>query len=52
MRIWIGSSILPTEALENCKYPDYVLRLQKNVKYDENQKFIYFFLWKNPCGSQ
>ena len=21
---------------------------KKNVKYDKNQKFIYFFLWKTP----
>ena len=42
-KIWIGSSILPKEALETCNYPEYVLRLQKNVRFDKNQKFIYFF---------
>ena len=34
------------EALETCNYPEYVLRLQKKVKYDKNQKLVSFFLWK------
>ena len=42
---WIGLSIFPKEILETCNYPEYVFRLQKNAKYDKNQKFIYFFLW-------
>ena len=32
----MGSSILPKEAFETCSYPEYVLRLQKNVKYGKN----------------
>ena len=50
MKNWINFFILPKEALETCNYPEYVFRLQKNAKYDKNQKFIYFV--KNPCGSQ
>ena len=48
---WIGSFIPPKEALETCNYPEQVLRLKKNVKYDKNQKLIYFFV-KNQCRSQ
>ena len=44
--MWIVSTILPKKALETCNCPEYVLCLQKNVKYDKNQKLIYFFLWK------
>ena len=47
----MGSFILPKEALENYNYPEYVLSLQKNVKYDKNQKLVYFYV-KIPCRSQ
>ena len=33
-------------AHETCKYPDYFLRVKKNVKYDKNQINLHFFLWK------
>ena len=52
IKIWIGSSILPKEALATCIYPEYVLRLQKERQCDKNQKFIYFFFVKDPCRSQ
>ena len=48
----LGWYIPPKTAHENCNYPEYVLCLQKNVKIDKNQKFVYFFFVKNPCGSQ
>ena len=32
----MGSFIHPEEAFEACNYPEYVLRLQRNVKYDKN----------------
>ena len=43
---WIGSFTLPTKAHKTCNYPEQVIRLQKHVKNDKNQKLIYFFLWK------
>ena len=37
-----GSFINPTESPEICKYPEYVLRLQKERQIWQNQKLIHF----------
>ena len=46
MKNWICSFILQKAALETRNYPEQVLRLQKNVKYDKIQKLIDFFCEK------
>ena len=48
MKNWIGSFILPKEALETCNYPEHVLRLQKERQtWQKSQKLIYFFCEKH-----
>ena len=47
MKSWIGSFVLPKEAVETCNYPKQILLLQKERQIiKKNQKLIYFFLWK------
>ena len=46
MKNWIGSFILPKEALETCNYPEHVLRLQKERQTWPKSKINLLFLWK------
>ena len=43
---WIGLLNLPKEALENCNYPEHVLRLQKERQIWQKSKINLHFLWK------
>ena len=45
---WIGSSIPPKETLETCKYPEYVLRLQKERQIWQKSNIHLLFFVRKP----